>query len=88
MQPLSIDDPLQVNIQISSYSNGISISGINDQSLPAKIFIYNIIGEKILEQKIEQKRDIHFTIPLSQGVYIAKVLNKNGVSKTIKFISK
>jgi PKD repeat protein len=88
VQPLSVNDPLKENIQISYNSSGLSINGINEQNLPAKLFIYNIIGEKIIEQNIEQTQSLQSSTQLSNGVYIAKLLNKTGISKSIKFIAK
>lgn len=61
-----------------------SFSLVLDEATPSKMTIYNLIGQKIMSQCVENKMNTINVKSLESGIYFVEV--KNGMSKTVKKI--
>ena len=58
----------------------------SDRLIEGNVFIYNNIGENIIQQSINQYHKVIETDQLIDGLYHLKVVEKNGTGHQFKFI--
>ena len=61
-----------------------SFSLVLDEATPSEMVIYNLIGQKIMSQSIENKVNTIYVTSLESGIYFVEV--KNAFSKSVKKI--
>lgn len=64
-------------------SNG-SFNIILDETIPSEMVIYNLIGQKVISQTIQNKVNTIHVASLESGIYFVEV--KNNISKSVKRI--
>ena len=73
------------NYKVYSYDNNIHLTYSNEKNNPAIFDVYNINGQKIMEQNI-QNGNYTFNLNSNPGCYITKLIDKSGVYTNKMFI--
>src|SRR5690606_27203210 len=69
-----LDFELQTNTLRMTGRSTLSISNLN---APAKLELYNMLGQKVLSQNIEPSYEQRIELNMANGVYIAKLVTPN-----------
>ncbi|MBS1534718.1 MAG: T9SS type A sorting domain-containing protein [Bacteroidetes bacterium] len=67
-------------IQYTNLSHSLNIQNKDLQTIVEKVFLYNLLGQRIALWEVENKKNIQIPVPhISQGTYLVKVKTSNGV---------
>lgn len=82
---LSVEEFEQQRI-VHSFNQNTKVLSLESQSMLNSLSVFNILGQEVLEVKLNNtEADVNLT-SLNTGVYITKITGDNGASKTIKLV--
>ncbi|MEO0166713.1 MAG: glycosyl hydrolase family 18 protein [candidate division WOR-3 bacterium] len=77
-QHLTVQNQL---IKETIFSKELHIN-LTEIEIPCEIFVYNILGERIIHKKVYHKQEIHFGQDLKSGVYFVVLKTPDKIIKT------
>ena len=86
LKATAIDEVANTEISIYSYSNSIFVKNSNGELNGASVVVYNIAGQKVYENAIQDVPLNRFDLQLKTGYYVVKVISEKELTSQKVFI--
>jgi hypothetical protein len=73
-------------IQVYSFENSVYIKNLNGQKLQ-NVFVYDLLGKEVFHSALNQNPLQKYTLSVTQGYYLVKIVSENGVTTQKVYIN-